>query len=466
MAPLGALLPELVAPPPGPTSRRWVERLSRVECPAITARRDRRRQEAGGEDPIVWREARGANVVDVDGNRFVDLTAAFGVASVGHAHPKVVEAIRNQSERLIHGMGDLYPTQEKVLLGEALAAWTPGDLQQSLFGLNGSDAVEAAIKTALIATGRRRVLALDGSYHGMSLGALSVSGYRSAFRAPFSSWTRQELRLPFPHCADCPLGHHPDTCGSACVAYVERVLSDDAGGGEDVAAILVEPLQARGGLRTPPAGWLASMRQLCYRHGVLLIVDEIYTGLGRTGAPFVCAEEGVVPDLLVVGKSLGGGVPISACVGRPEVMEAWGASRGEAIHTSTFLGHPLGAAAALATLAVVEQEGLVERSRTLGAWWARELREAFADLPNVREVRGRGLMLGVALQRPDGALWRGGGVAAMQGLLQRGFLVAPAGIEGEVISLSPPLVVTEAQLRAATDALLQWLSERAAGVGA
>lgn len=457
MSDLGKLLPKLVTPPPGPQSSAWVNRLAEVECPAITARRSRR-AERGGRDPIVWAEARGANVVDADGNRYVDLSAGFAVASVGHRHPKVVEAARAQLDTLVHAMGDLYPSREKILLGERLAERAPGALQKSIFGLNGGDAVEAALKSAVVATGRSRVLAFEGGYHGMSLGALGVSGYRASFRAPFAGMARQEVRLPYPTTGACPVGRGDACCDQSCLRWVERVLTSDVAGGEDVAALIVEPIQGRGGDIVPPQGWLKELRRITREAGVLLILDEIYTGFGRTGAWFACEDEGVVPDLLVVGKGLGGGAPLSACIGTPEVMEAWGEAQGEAIHTSTFLGHPLSCAMALATLDVIEAEGLVARSRALGDAALAELRGTLAGHPRVAEVRGRGLMIGVALLDEEGAPWAGGGVQAMHGLLSEGFLVAPSGPLGDVLSLSPPLVIDEAQWRAGLDAVQRWVT--------
>lgn len=453
---LGTLLPEIVRLPDEAT-RAWVDRLAAVECPAITARRSRRKQATGGRDPIVWAEARGANVVDVEGNRYVDLSSGFGVAAIGHRHPRVEEAIRAQASSLIHAMGDLFPSREKIELGERLAAHTPGTLTKSILGANGGDAVEAALKSAMVATGRSRVLAFAGGYHGMSIGALGVSGYRDAFRAPFAGATVRELRLPYADCTDCALGHVPERCGLACAGYIERLLAGDTSGSEDVAAIIVEPIQGRGGVVEPAAGWLPRLREVTRELGILLIFDEIYSGWGRTGDLFACEHEGVVPDLLCVGKAMGGGVPISAVVGTPEVMEAWGETRGEALHTSTFLGNPLNCAAAIAAIDTIVEEDLVARAAAVGARLADGLRAAIGSHPRVGAIRGRGAMLGVALVDDTGAPLAGGGVDAMHGLLDRGFITSPSGPAGDVIGLSPPFVTTNAQVDAAIDAIADWL---------
>lgn len=452
--PFGQQLPSIVTEPPGPETIAWVERLAAVECPAITARRDRRKQ-SGGTDPIVWARATGSNVEDVDGNVYVDLSAGFAVASVGHAHPRVVEAIRKQAGELLHGMGDLFPTRQKIQLAEKIAELTPAGLDQTIFGANGSDAIEAAIKSALIASGKPRVLGFQGGYHGMSLGALGVSAYRNSFREPFRDFAgANELRLPFPGMPGSP---YADDGGSRSLAEIRWVFESPAAGGDGVGALIVEPIQGRGGVIEPPAGWLRGLRELCDQTGVLLIFDEIYSGFGRTGKWFALEHEDVVPDLLCIGKSMGGGVPISACVGSTEVMAEWGRSKGESIHTSTFLGNPLNAAAAMATIRVIEDEALVERSANVGEELKRRLTEATASLNHVGAIRGRGMMLGVPLLDSDGNAAGGAGVRAMFDLLGEGVIVSPGGTAGEVISLAPPFVITDEQLEHGCTKLIEWL---------
>ncbi len=409
-------LPELITELPGPASRAWVDRLAQRECPAITARRARRAQSLGvaDTDPVVWDRALGANVWDVDGNRLVDLTAGFGVAAVGHRHPRVVAAGQEQLARLPHAMGDAFPDPRRIELLERLAELT--GLDHGILGSSGSDAVEAALKTARVASGLDGVLAFSAGYHGLSYGALGVLGYkREAFAGPFSGQLGEHLSLaPFG-------GPLPSLQG--------------------IGAVLVEPIQGRGGVRVPPPGWLSRLREACDQAGAVLIFDEIYTGFGRTGGLFAFQHEGVVPDLLCLGKGMASGSPISACMGRAEVMQAWGASQGEALHTQTFLGHPVGCAMALASIQVLLDEDLVERSRTLGAWLAQEL-AAFGP------VRGRGLLLGLEL--PDT-------LRASRELLQRGYIALPAGQQAEVLCLTPPLTISEPQLQGLIDALAELL---------
>ncbi|MCB9796940.1 MAG: aspartate aminotransferase family protein [Alphaproteobacteria bacterium] len=401
----GDALPTLVTAIPGPRSRAWVDRLAAVECPAITARRARRAAALGvaDTDPIVWESASGSIVRDVDGNELIDLTAGFGVASVGHRHPAVVAAGQAQLARLPHAMGDAFPDPRRVELLEWLADRT--GLAHGILGSSGSDAVEAALKTACVATGRAGVLAFTGAYHGLSYGALAATGYKAeAFQSPFQGQLGRHVR------------RHP--------------WGEPVGDLSDVGAVLVEPIQGRGGVRVPPAGWLAHLREACDRDGAALIFDEIYTGFGRTGALFAFQDAGVTPDLLCLGKGMAGGFPISVCMGRAEVMRAWGASRGEALHTQTFLGNPLGCAMALACVHVIVSEELPARAARVGAWLSERL-------SRFGRVRGRGLLLGLELDDSLGVSRR---------LLERGYIALPAGEQAEVLALTPPLTITEAQL--------------------
>jgi 4-aminobutyrate aminotransferase/(S)-3-amino-2-methylpropionate transaminase len=404
--------PLLVTEIPGPESRALARRLARVESQNVTSL---------SPVPIFWETATGANLWDVDGNRFVDLTAAFGVANVGHAHPEVVAALTQQASSLLHGMGDVHPPRVKVELLEQLAALYPrGHARhppavRSVLSTSGSDAVETAIKTAMLATGRAGLIAFEGAYHGLSLGALDCT-WRRDFREPF------EGRLPnATHFAP-----YDD------LSAVRRLAEERP---EDFAGVLVEPVQGRGGERVPQSGFMRGLREICDRAGWLLIADEIYTGLGRTGRVFACDHEAVVPDLLCVGKGLASGMPLSACVGLERVFEAWPRSLGEALHTQTFLGHPASCAAAIASLSVSKREDLPGRARELGGEILRHLRERLASTAAVREVRGLGLMIGIECVRPEIAL------ATTRAMLEEGYVLLPSGDGGRVLSLTPPLSI-------------------------
>lgn len=422
---IATLLPEIVTEVPGPRSRELAKRLADVESRNVTC--------LAPEAPIFWERAFGANVVDVDGNRFVDLGGGFGVANVGHAHPKVVAAVREQAGTLMHGMGDVHPAAVKVSLLEALAARYPGGgPARAVLTSSGSDAVETALKTALLATGRAGVVAFDGGYHGLSFGALDATA-RGEFREPFRA------RLP-------------GATAFARYGDADDVLRAAGDAPAPVGAVLVEALQGRGGERVPPDGFLRALREHCDRQGWLLIVDEVYTGFGRTGRWFACEHEAVVPDLLCLGKGLASGMPLSACVGRAAVMDAWPVSKGEALHTQTYLGHPPSCAAALASIEVLETEGLIDRSARVGERTLARLRERLTGAAAVRDVRGQGLMIGIECDTPERA------AAATRHALAAGVILLPSGDDGTVLSLTPPLVIGEEALDLAADVLVDALS--------
>jgi len=416
------LPPELVTPVPGPRSTALAERLARVESRNVTCSQPAL--------PIFWQRAAGANVWDVDGNRFVDLSAGFGVANAGHAHPRVVDAVREQSGQLLHAMGDVHPAAVKVELLERLAARFPGGgPAKAVLGSSGSDAVEIALKTAQLATGHAGVVAFAGAYHGLSLGALEVT-WRPSFREPF-------------------LARLPGATVFARFGDLEDVMRSAHSCPEPVGALLVEPVQGRGGERIAPRGFLGALRELCDEEGWLLVADEVYTGFGRTGRWFACEHDDVVPDLLCVGKGLSSGMPISACLGRAEIMDRWPPSAGEALHTQTFLGHPPGCAAALASLAVLEDEKLVERSAEVGDRALAHLRRRFEAREGVVNVRGLGLLLAVEFADPDACS------QTCAEALRRGVIAIPSGDDGEVLSLTPPLAIDEDALLAAIDVVAE-----------
>lgn len=433
---LGALLPEIRGLG-GPRAEALVDALARTECPALTARRARRRETSGADqDPVVWAEARGANVVDVDGNRFVDMTAGFGVAALGHGHPAVREAVIRQTDRMLHALGDVHPADVKIALLSRLAAMVPIEDPRFVLGSHGADAVEAALQTALLFTGKPGVVAFEGGYHGLSLGALSVCGYKLGFRAPFAAKLDGHVRfVPYPRTP------------SEAAASLSRLEAELARG--DVGAVLIEPVLGRGGVFVPPEGALASIAARARAAGALLIADEIWTGLGRTGVQWASEEAGMRPDILCLGKALGGGLPISACAARREVMAAWGAPTGEAIRTATFLGHPLACAAALAHLDALEARDAPRLAREHGAILQSALE---ARLGGRFPIRGRAMALAIEL----GSMGRTFGV--MRALLERGWITLPAGPDATALQLSPPLDLPEALADAFAEALAGSLS--------
>jgi 4-aminobutyrate aminotransferase-like enzyme len=416
--------------------------------------------EPDGSWPIVWDRAKDVFVWDADGRKYLDLTAAFGVAAAGHANPSVVEAGQAQLARLPHAMGDVHPSARKAELARELSritferwAKSPDARRQTpaqitgkvIFTNSGFEAVEAALKTAILATGRHGVIAFTGAYHGLGYGTLNAT-HRDFFRKPFQPQLREFVRfVQFP-------------ARSADLATVEFQIRHLIRR-EWIGAILVEPVQARGGINVPPPEFLPLLRKLCDEFGALLIADEIYTGFGRTGKWFACEHSGATPDLICLGKALTGGFPLSACVGRANLMDAaWPQSKGEAIHTSTFLGNPVGCAMALAQIAEIERLKLPERSAQLGEFLLAELQSKLANGKFQIAVRGQGLMAGVELRRHDGSPACVETFAVVKELLRRGYISLPEGEYGNVISFTPPLTITKAQLTKAVAALAEVLT--------
>jgi 4-aminobutyrate aminotransferase-like enzyme len=415
--------------------------------------------EPDGSWPIVWERARGVHVWNAEGKKYLDLTAAFGVAAAGHANPNVVKAGQKQMAKLLHAMGDVHPHALKAQLARELSKitferWASASKVQSpksktgkvIFSNSGFEAVESALKTAMLATGKSGVIAFEGAYHGLGYGALNAT-HREHFRNPFRSQLRK-----FGSFVKFPTKREQ-------LAEVEKSIHQ-LFRREQIGAILVEPIQARGGTNIPPKEFLLLLRKLCDEHGALLILDEIYTGFGRTGKWFACEHSGVIPDVICLGKALTGGFPLSACVGRTDVMDAaWPASTGEAIHTSTFLGHPVGCAMALAQISEIRRLKLCERSATLGKFLLNELGLIQnSKLKTQNSVRGLGLMFGVELTLPSGQPATEVALTAIKKLLQHGYVFLPEGEHGNVISFTPPLTITKAQLAKAVGALKKVLA--------
>lgn len=432
MSQAGASLPSIRTAIPGERARAYLDILEETECPAFTARRARRAGQSGAShDPIVWQAASGSNIIDADGNVFVDLTSGFGASILGHRDPAVAHAIRAQSEELIHALGDVHPSVPKLELLQRLKALAPMPDARILLSLSGSDAVEAALKTAILYTKRPGILAFEGAYHGLAYGPLAACGYAHEFRAPFVEQLNHESHfIPFPF----------DEAAVDQALERARILLRD----RPIGAILVEPILGRGGVHIPPPGFLKALKALGREYGALFIADEIFTGIGRTGTLFRVEAEDLTPDLLCLGKGLGGGMPVSACIGSHEVMAAWGDPVGEAIHTGTFFGHPLGAAAALAVLDAIRDRDLAKRAYELGARF-REKTEARIK----KSVRGAGLFIAIELGEAGKAL------ELMPKLLERGYIVLPAGRSASAINLTPALTIEETLL----DAFVETLGE-------
>jgi 4-aminobutyrate aminotransferase-like enzyme len=442
------VLPNLRTPIPGPESLSL--------SAALRAHESRNVTHVAPGWPIFWDRAEGANVWDADGNRFLDFTSAFGVAGLGHSRPEVVAALESQAGRLLHAMGDVHPTPLKARLCEKLSEvtferWDLGPAKVIL-GNSGSDAVEAALKTSLLHSGKPGVIAFTGAYHGLGMGSVATAGlpfFREPFRAQLKDFA---VWIPYPHCFRCPFGVNEPfrleggpfpNCSSACLTEIHEQISR-AIAQRDIGCILVEPIQGRGGVIPPPRDFLPLLRRICDEEKILLIADEIFTGFNRTGRFFACEHFDVAPDIVCLGKGLASGFPISACVGRAHVMDAWPESTGEALHTSTFLGNPLGCAMALASIDLHARPETAREVRAKG----RKLRESLESIRSRRiaNIRGAGLMLGAEIATPSGAPDPALTGAILRRALADGLILLADGPDSNVLTLTPPFPITEEEI--------------------
>jgi 4-aminobutyrate aminotransferase / (S)-3-amino-2-methylpropionate transaminase / 5-aminovalerate transaminase len=427
---------------PGPRSREILEREHRsVAAPLIV------------HGPVVVREARGATITDVDGNTFLDFVGGVGVANVGHNHPRVVEAIQAQSERFLHTDYTVVPYEGYVELAERLAAIAPisGDLRAAFFNA-GAEAVENAVKLARLYTGRTGVVCFEGAFHGRTLLALTMTSRTHPYKAGLGPFAPEVYRAPFPNSY-----RGPDA--KAALAALERMLVAHISP-EAIAAIVFEPQQGEGGFVPAPAEFVQGLRELCDRHGIVLVADEVQTGFGRTGRMFAMEHFDVEPDLLVVAKSLAGGLPLSGVVGRADIVDS---AHAGAIG-GTFIGNPVALAAALAVLEIFDEEELVARAVTLGdavrgrmlAWQAR--------WPAIGDVRGLGAMLAIELVSDPGEKTPAPELAEaiVDAALVRGLILLKAGIYGNCIRVLCPLTISGAEL---DEALAVWEDALAAVLG-
>jgi 4-aminobutyrate aminotransferase-like enzyme len=432
-----ALGPSVVVPYPGPRAQRLIERMRMIEGAG---------PRTGGDDaPLVVDTASGSILTDPDGNRFVDLAGSFAAATIGHSHPAVVAAVSEQVGRASH-VSSASISEPRIAFEESLAGIAPRGLDRVLLGMSGSDANDTAVKLARTLTGRREVIAFSGGYLGRSTGVVGLSG-KARFRESVGVEADAHF-LPYPYPYRWPLGRgDPAAIGEAALGLVGHAMDDPASGVGPVAAVIVEPIQGNGGIVIPPDGFLAGLRELCDRHGAVLIFDEIQGGFGRTGRTWASEHWGVVPDLMTVGKGVGGGLAVSAVVGRAAVMSHWAPGT----HTSTFLGDAVNLAAGTAAIRVLRDEGLVERSARLGARALQTLVGGLDADAGVGEIRGRGLFIGIELvndranRTPDPDRL----VRVRRAAFARGVVLGSGGHAENVIKLCPPLTIEDDLLETA-----------------
>ncbi|CAI9085556.1 aspartate aminotransferase family protein [Candidatus Methylacidiphilum fumarolicum] len=426
---------------PGKKSRILSEELSSYECHNITA--------ISSNGPIFWQQAKGVHVWDVDGNKYLDLSGGFGVAALGYRHPKIYRSLLNQLDTLWHVMGDVYPSKEKVELCRLLSQITfekwENQRGKVILGCTGSDAIEAALKTAFFHTKKNKFITFYGGYHGLSLGALAVNGLDD-FRKPLEGlYAPIASFLPYPSCIDCidksqSLTQKDCLCEPLFEEKLEKMIHEGYG------AILFEPLQGRGGIVVPPDWFLPLLRRMSTKHNILLIADEIFTGLYRTGKRFGCDVAGIVPDIICLGKSMAGAFPISACIGRENVMDSWPKNDGEAIHTSTFLGNPIGCRMAIEQIKELEKKHEQLFIEEKGEYFLSLLNNLSKRFNCLKNPRGKGLFLGVDIVDEKGCPAPEIAAKIVIKMLQKGIIVLTEGPFRNVLSFTPPLIISFKQI--------------------
>jgi 4-aminobutyrate aminotransferase len=436
-------LPDIKTTLPGPKAKALIERDAAVVSPSYTR-----------GYPLVIKRASGASVEDVDGNMFLDCAAGIAVNSTGHSHPDVVRAITEQAQRFIHMSGTDFYYDVQVRLAEEIASIVPIDGgARSFFSNSGTEAVEAAIKLARYATGRQNIIAFFGGFHGRTMGSLALTASKPVQRRGFAPFMPGVFHAPYPDCYRCPVGLKSEDCAAECLDFIEHQLFMHLMTPEEVAAIVIEPIQGEGGYVVAPTPFLERLRELTSAHGILLVVDEVQSGMGRTGKMLAIEYANVKPDIITIAKGIASGMPLGVTVARADLM-TWPPGA----HASTFGGNPVSCAAALATIKLLK-DGLIANAAEVGAHMKAGLAALMDKHSLIGDIRGRGLMLGVELVRDRTTKERAVQErdAVVNAAFKRGLLVLGAGKNS--IRFSPPLVLTREQADTAVRVFGEALAE-------
>ncbi|MEW6323355.1 MAG: acetyl ornithine aminotransferase family protein [Acidobacteriota bacterium] len=421
--------PLLKTPLPGPRAKALIDRDSKVVSPSYTR-----------PYPFAIARGVGATVEDVDGNVFLDCAAGIAVNSTGHSHPDVVAAIVDQSQKFLHMSGTDFYYEPQVRLAELMQEIAPfGGPKRTFFGNSGTEANEAAIKLARYYTRRHGVVGFFGSFHGRTMGSLSLTSSRAVQRRGFGPPLSGAYHTPYATCYRCPVGREPATCQAECLDFLEEQILVHLVSPDDVAAVVVEPIQGEGGYNVPPKAFHQRLRDLTSTHGILLIADEVQSGMGRTGRMYAMEHFGVEPDMITSAKGIASGLPLGVTTARADVM-TWPPGA----HASTFGGNPVACAAALATIKLL-RDSLIENAADVGSHLLDGLRELQKKHAIIGDVRGKGLMIGIELvkDRQTKARAEQERDRAVNEAFNRGLLILGAG--RNALRLSPPLVLTKAQ---------------------
>jgi 4-aminobutyrate aminotransferase len=420
--------PNILVKPPGPKAKAIVERDHAVISPSF-----------GRAYPLVIKSGSGCIITDVDGNEYIDLNAGLAVCNVGHSHPRVVQAIKDQADRFIHYSYTDFYYENYIDLGETLHDLIPGDFEKKFFfGNSGAESVEAAIKLSRWHSRRQGILAYIGAFHGRTLGAVSLTASKPAQRRYFAPLIPGVEHIFYPYCYRCPFNLECPDCGYRCVTYIDDYLFHKFVPPEEVAMILVEAIQGEGGYVVPPDGYFEALRALCDEHGILMAADEVQSGLGRTGKWFASEHFGLVPDIVCMAKGIAAGLPLGVTASRADLMDWTPGS-----HASTFGGNPVSTSAAIEVIKIIKEERLLENAEKVGGHLIKRLREMQDTHPMMGDVRGRGLMVGVELvkDRDSKEPAKEETEEVMMRCFEKGAALVNCGVS--VIRWMPPLLITE-----------------------
>jgi 4-aminobutyrate aminotransferase len=396
---------------------------------------------------ILAKKADRIYIEDFNGKRYMDFTSGLATTNIGHNHPAVVGAIRKQAEDLIHS-GCIFYYEPLLLLAEKMREVTPPGLDMFFFANSGAEAVEGSLKLARFSTGRQGIVAFTGGFHGRTFGSMSLTTSSMRYRRSYQPFVPSVYHSPYPYCFRCFFGQRPGTCGMDCYTHLERLFKHLIPP-DEVACMIIEPVLGEGGYVVPPKEFLKKLRELCNRWGILLILDEVQAGMGRTGRWFASEHFGVVPDIMTVAKGIASGMPLSAIVSTKEIMEKWP----KGAHGTTFGGNPVSCAAAIATIDAVQKEGLLENAQRAGEHAMKRLRGMLQRFPSLGDVRGLGLMIGIEFVR-DGDLPDTEGLRkVMDFCLDKGLILLECGVDKNIIRLCPPLSVKTEELDEGLDVL-------------
>jgi 4-aminobutyrate aminotransferase len=392
--------------------------------------------------PIVAERAEGTYVYDHDGTRYLDFTCGIGVTNTGHCHPRVVRAVQEQAAKLLHGQANIVFHPPLLELAQELRAVAPEGLDSFFFSNSGAEAVEGAVKLARHATGRPNIIVFQGSFHGRTALTMALTTSKTIYRVGYQPLPAGVFVAPYPYVYR--YGWSADEAVDFCLREVEFLLETQTAPSE-TAAVLVEPVLGEGGYVVPPPGFLRGLRRICDEHDILLIADEIQSGFGRTGTWFAIEHFGVTPDIMTMAKGLASGLPLSGIAARRELMERWIPGS----HGGTYGGNAVACAAAVATIRVIREEGLLENATRMGVWLMGQLRSLQVEFPDIGDVRGLGLMIGVEFTNSDGFPATDLAKAVAKGSQERRLLLLTCGPWTNTVRWIPPLTVTQEQLEEA-----------------